>query len=68
MLTNKINKIELELKEIKKYGAWLRVQGAYVGEPTPDIYGLAENEVISSNDATSLYPTSEILSNIGYET
>jgi len=68
MSTNKINKIELELKEIKKYGAWLRVQGAYVGEPTPDIYGLAENEVISSNDATSLYPTSEILSNIGYET
>ena len=68
MSTNKINKIDLELKEIKKYGAWLRVQGAYVGEPTPDIYGLAEDEVISSNDATALYPTSEILSNIGYET
>jgi len=63
-----MQKYDLELKDIKKYGAWLRVQGAYVGEPTPDIYGLNEREVISSNDATSLYPTSEILSNIGYET
>ena len=63
-----MQKYQIDLKDIRKYGAWLRVQGAYVGEPTPDIYGLNEREVISSNDATSLYPTSEILSNIGYET
>ena len=63
-----MKKYNVELKDIKKYGAWLRVQGAYVGEPTPDIYGLVDNEVISSNDATALYPTSEVLSNIGYET
>jgi len=55
-------------KLLKKHAIWIKVTGAYVAEPTPGIYGLDDKEVIMSNDATSLYPTSEILSNIGYET
>ena len=58
----------LTQKMIKKYAPFLSVQGAYVQQPRPAIYGIDDHEVIASNDATSLYPNIEILSNIGYET
>ena len=59
---------EIKMQDIRSFGAHLRVQGAYVQQPTPGIVGLDNISIIMSCDATSLYPTSEILSNIGYET
>jgi len=59
---------ELQLKDVKKYGAWLKVQGAYVQQPDPSVVGLEKDIVVASFDASALYPTIEILFNIGYET
>jgi len=59
---------DILLKEIKENAGHLRVQGAYVQQPIPGMVAIKEDEIIMSNDAAALYPTSEILSNIGYET
>ena len=63
-----IKPLNIEAINFKKYAWHLRVQGAYVQSPVPGIYGLNENEVIASNDASALYPTSIIFSNISNET
>ena len=55
--------------KIQKENSWhIKVQGAYVQEPIPAIVGLEDNEAASSNDATALYPTSTVFSNISVET
>jgi DNA polymerase elongation subunit (family B) len=66
MSSQKTQKIPLKL--IKSNACYLKVKGAYVQQPTPDVYGLSLYEVITSVDASALYPTIEILFNIGYET
>jgi DNA polymerase elongation subunit (family B) len=58
----------IDLKLIKSNASYLKVKGAYVQQPTPGVYGLSNYEVIESVDASALYPTIEILFNIGYET
>lgn len=52
----------------KKYSWHLKVPGAYVQDPTPGVYGLEDNKVINSNDASALYPTVTVFSNISPET
>jgi len=58
----------IKLNDIKKNACQLKVMGAFVQDPNPGVYGLEDNVIIMSNDASSLYPTIEILLNIGYET
>jgi len=56
-------------KKIIKSNSWhLKVKGAYVQQPTPGIYGLEEDYVINSVDATALYPITTVMSNISSET
>jgi len=56
-------------KDILKQNSWhIKVMGAYVQQPIPGVYGLEENELISSKDARALYPTTTIYSNISSET
>jgi DNA polymerase elongation subunit (family B) len=59
---------EITLDDIKTKAAHLKVMGAYVQAPTPSIVGLSEDEVIASNDASALYPTTIIHQNIGFDT
>jgi len=58
----------IQLKDIKKNASFLKVMGAYVQEPNPGVYGLSNDEILESVDASALYPTIEILFNIGFET
>ena len=60
--------MNIKLTDIKKNACHLKVMGAFVQDPNPGVYGLEDNVIIMSNDASSLYPTIEILLNIGYET
>lgn len=60
--------MEINLDDIKNYAWHLKVQGAFVQQPDPNIYGLKNNEVILGDDATSLYPISLVHQNIGYDT
>jgi len=53
---------------IKSYAAYLKTMGAYVQEPDPGLVALDNKEVVAPFDATALYPTTEILTNIGFET
>ena len=57
-----------DVDTIKKYAWHLKVMGAYVQAPVPRIIGLSPYEVLISNDASALYPTSMIYSNIGFDT
>jgi DNA polymerase elongation subunit (family B) len=59
---------EIKLTDIKKNASYLKVMGAFVQDPNPGVYGLENNVIIMSNDASALYPTIEVLLNIGYET
>jgi len=45
----------------------LKTIGAYVQSPDPSIIGLDEKEITASIDAKSLYPTSMVYQNIGYD-
>jgi len=56
------------IEEIKNFAMHLKVQGAYVQQPVPGIYGLEPDMVVSSNDANALYPISLMHQNIGYDT
>ena len=60
--------MSIKLTDIKKNACHLKVMGAFVQDPNPGVYGLEDNVIIMSNDASSLYPTIEVLLNIGYET
>ena len=55
-------------EEIKTLNLHNKTLGAFVQQPNPTIVGIAENKVISSIDAKSLYPTIMALMNIGYDT
>jgi len=59
--------LNLDQKIAKKNYWHTDVKGAYVGEPTPDIVGLPDDDIIMSADASALYPTITILSNISLE-
>ena len=60
--------VSFQKKEIQKLGIHTRTQGAFVQEPIPSVVGLASNEVMASVDAKSLYPTTMVNGNIGYDT
>jgi len=60
--------MSIKLTDIKKNACQLKVMGAFVQDPNPGVYGLEDNVIIMSNDASALYPTIEVLLNIGYET
>lgn len=64
---NKDKGIILNKTNIKK-AIHLKTVGAYVQTPNPSIVGLSEDEIIASIDAKSLYPTSMVYQNIGYDT
>lgn len=55
-------------KDIQKLAFHVKTLGAFVQEPNPGVVGLGLNEVIASVDAKSLYPTSMVNGNIGYDT
>lgn len=55
-------------KDIQKLAFHVKTLGAFVQEPNPAVVGLMLNEVIASVDAKSLYPTSMVNGNIGYDT
>ncbi len=63
-----MNKNDIKLLNVKKNGCHLKVMGAFVQDPNPGVYGLDDRTIIMSNDASALYPTIEVLLNIGYET
>ena len=54
-------------KEIQKLSFHTRTLGAFVQEPVPSVVGLLLDEVIASVDAKSLYPTTMVNGNIGYD-
>lgn len=54
-------------KDIQKLSFHTRTLGAFVQEPVPNVVGLLPNEVIASVDAKSLYPTTMVNGNIGYD-
>jgi DNA polymerase elongation subunit (family B) len=60
--------MELDSDLIKQYSWHTKVLGAYVQDPRPSIVGLADDEVVGSNDAAALYPTGIIYGNIGFDT
>jgi DNA polymerase elongation subunit (family B) len=60
--------MEFNQSTIKTFAAHLKTLGAYVQQPTPQIAGVKQNEIIFSSDAASLYPTIMVLLNIGYDT
>lgn len=60
--------MSIKLTDVKKNACQLKVMGAFVQDPNPGVYGLDDREIIMSNDASALYPTIEVLLNIGYET
>lgn len=55
-------------KDIQKMSFHTDTLGAFVQEPIPSVVGLKPNEVIASVDAKSLYPTTMVNGNIGYDT
>lgn len=55
-------------REIQKMAFHTKTLGAFVQEPNPGVVGLNANEVVASVDAKSLYPTSMVNGNIGYDT
>ena len=55
-------------KDIQKMSFHTNTLGAFVQEPIPSVVGLKPNEVIASVDAKSLYPTTMVNGNIGYDT
>lgn len=59
---------DYKTKNIKELAAHLKTMGAYVQQPTPQIVGLSNTQVVGSQDAKSLYPTIMVLLNIGYDT
>jgi len=67
-MKNQNNKTGIKLLDIKKNASYLKVMGAFVQDPNPGVYGLKDDELIESVDASALYPTIEVLLNIGYET
>jgi len=60
--------MDFSLEDIKAFSMHLKVQGAYVQQPVPGIYGLEPDIVLNSNDANALYPISLMHQNIGYDT
>lgn len=58
----------IDTDTIKAHAPHLKVQGAYVQQPVPAIYGLEKDIIIGSNDADALYPISIMHQNIGYDT
>lgn len=67
-MSNLIPYVSFPKKEIQKLGLHTRTLGAFVQEPIPSVVGLASNEVMASVDAKSLYPTTMVNGNIGYDT
>lgn len=66
----KFNNIEIASfpkRDIQKMAFHTKTLGAFVQEPVPSIVGLKDNEVIASVDAKSLYPTTMVNGNIGYD-
>ena len=57
----------LDKKEFGKVAVQLSTKGAYVQTPIPGVYAIAEDEVLASVDAESLYPTEMCNGNIGYD-
>ena len=57
----------LDKKEFGKVAVHLSTKGAYVQNPIPGVYAIAEDEVLASVDAESLYPTEMCNGNIGYD-
>ncbi len=57
-----------EHDDIKKFAWHLKTSGGYVMQPTPSIVGLDDKNVIASNDAAALYPTTGVYQNLGYDT
>lgn len=55
-------------RDIQKMAFHVKTLGAFVQEPNPSVVGLGFNEVIASVDAKSLYPTTMVNGNIGYDT
>ena len=54
-------------RDIQSYAFHVRTLGAFVQEPNPSIVGLNDDEVLASVDAKSLYPTTMVNGNIGYD-
>lgn len=59
---------EFSVTDIGDFAWHLKVQGAYVQQPNPAIYGLEDDIVIGSNDANALYPISIVHQNLGFDT
>jgi DNA polymerase elongation subunit (family B) len=55
-------------KDIQKMAFHTKTLGAFVQEPNPGVVGLNDVDVIASVDAKSLYPTTMVNGNIGYDT
>lgn len=55
-------------KDIQSLSFHTNTLGAFVQEPIPSVVGLKSDEVIASVDAKSLYPTTMVNGNIGYDT
>lgn len=58
---------EFNKRDIQAYAFHVRTLGAFVQEPNPSIVGLQDDEVLASVDAKSLYPTTMVNGNIGYD-
>lgn len=55
-------------RDIQKLAFHTKTLGAFVQEPNPSVVGLSDIDVIASVDAKSLYPTTMVNGNIGYDT
>lgn len=55
-------------RDIQKLAFHTKTLGAFVQEPNPSVVGLSDTDVIASVDAKSLYPTTMVNGNIGYDT
>ena len=62
------NYITFNKRDIQSLSFHTNTLGAFVQEPLPSVVGLKPNEVIASVDAKSLYPTTMVNGNIGYDT
>ena len=62
------NLTSFDTKIQKENSFHLKVRGAYVQTPVPSVVGLDDYEVVSSDDAEALYPTTQAFSNISPDT